>query len=101
MCHYKEETGVVVGLMGKEVHASFPSLFQEEEMDFPRVLRYTILSVSTAAMLVGILVMAGLLVAPRVPGQLRVVLGVVIFLYGAYRFVVAFFRQDKARRHGL
>lgn len=57
------------------------------------VLRYTILVISILAMVFGILVMAGILVPRSVPGNFGILFGVVIFLYGLYRFVIAFFRR--------
>ena len=88
-------------MTGKEVDASFPSLFLEDGMDFVEVLRYTILVVSTAAMVLGILVMAGILVAAQIPDEFRIIVGAVTFLYGAYRFSVEYFKRGNSRRHGL
>ena len=59
------------------------------------VMRYTILVVSAAAMVLGILIMAGVLVPRNLPEQFRVVIGALVLLYGLYRFVVAFFRQQR------
>lgn len=87
-------------MTGKEVDASFPCLFPEDGMDFVEVLRYTILVVSAAAMVLGILVMAGFLVATQIPEEFRIIVGAVTFLYGAYRFSVAYFKRGNSRRHG-
>jgi len=43
-------------------------------------------------MLVGVLVMVGLLVPVYFPEQFRIIMGVVVFLYGLYRFVVSYTR---------
>jgi hypothetical protein len=59
------------------------------------VLRVVVLIVSGAAMIVGLLGMFGVLVPRNFPGEYRVVVGVVVFLYGLHRFVVVFFRQPK------
>ena len=67
-------------------------------MNMTNVFRYTVLGVSVAAMIVGILVMAGLLVPKNLPEQFGFVIGAVVFLYGAYRFVVTYFQGR--RRHG-
>jgi positive regulator of sigma E activity len=57
------------------------------------VLRYVVLVLSAAVMVVGILIVAGIL-APRYFSEerFRIVIGAVVFLYGAYRFVVTFYR---------
>lgn len=63
-------------------------------MNVAAVMRYTILVVSAAAMLLGVLVMIGLLVPRYFPEQFRFVMGMVIALYGAYRFVVTYNRRN-------
>jgi len=47
-------------------------------------------------MLVGVMAMAGLLVPVYFPGEYRLILGVVVFLYGLYRFVLTFSRQRRS-----
>jgi len=64
-------------------------------MDGMGIIRYTILVISSAVALVGILVMAGLLVPRAFPEQYRFLLGAVVTLYGVYRFVITFYRQSK------
>jgi hypothetical protein len=64
-------------------------------MNFTVVIRYTILALSSALMVLGVLVMAGLMIPRAFQEQYRVILGAVIFLYGAYRFSVAYFRRPK------
>ncbi len=68
-------------------------------MNFSAVLRVIILTLSTGAMAVGAAVMAGMLVPPNVPAQFRLPIGLVVFLYGAYRFVITIVRQSEARRN--
>ncbi len=68
-------------------------------MDFATVTRYVVLVISAAAMVVGILIMAGWLVPRHLPEQYGVILGAVVFLYGAYRFVIAYFRPRGADRN--
>ena len=60
-------------------------------------LRYVILAVSAAAAVVGIMIMGGWLVPRNFPEQYRVVVGAVVFLYGVYRFVIAYFRNPKVK----
>jgi putative Ca2+/H+ antiporter (TMEM165/GDT1 family) len=54
-------------------------------------MRYVAMVVSVLAMIAGIVLMGGWLPA-NVPEQYRVILGAVVFLYGAYRFVIVYFR---------
>ncbi len=70
-------------------------------MDFAVIFRYVVLVIAGAAMITGILVIAGVLLPARIPDDFRVIVGVVIFLYGAYRFTVTFFRKNNARGNDL
>lgn len=65
-------------------------------MNLQFLLRYTILVVSAGVAVIGLLSIVGILVPTAVPEQFRLVAGIVVFLYGAYRFTVTFF--DKSRR---
>jgi len=56
------------------------------------VLRYVVMGLSSAVMIVGVLVMLGTLHV-NFPGQFRVIVGAVVFLYGGYRFVISYFRK--------
>jgi len=62
-------------------------------MNVAEVLKYTILVISAAAMLLGVLIIAGVLVPRNFPDQYRVIMGIVVFLYGLYRFVIAYTRS--------
>jgi hypothetical protein len=64
-------------------------------MNVVAVFRYTILVISLAAMVLGILVIVGVLVPRYFPDQYRIVIGVVILLYGLYRFVVTYFQRSR------
>jgi len=64
-------------------------------MNVTPVFRYTILGVSAAAMVLGVMVMIGWLVPRNFPEQFQVIVGAVVFLYGAYRFAVAYFQKSK------
>ena len=64
-------------------------------MHVQMVSRYIILVVSGCAMAVGVLVMFGLLVPRNLPEQYGVLMGAVVFLYGAYRFAIAYFKRDQ------
>jgi putative Ca2+/H+ antiporter (TMEM165/GDT1 family) len=67
-------------------------------MSVSTVLRYGVLTVSAAAMVVGVLVVLGYLVPRYFPEQYRVVIGAVVFLYGAYRLAITFFRHKPLNR---
>ncbi|MBI5474692.1 MAG: hypothetical protein HY961_20325 [Ignavibacteriae bacterium] len=56
------------------------------------LLRYTALVLAALAMVMGAVIVAGYLVPKYFPQQYRVVIGAVVFLYGAFRFTVIFFR---------
>ena len=61
------------------------------------VMRWVTLGLSAAAMAGGVLIMTGYLV-PRHSGfsdQVSVAFGVVIFLYGLYRFVITYYRRPR------
>ena len=61
-------------------------------MNYQVVMRYTILAISAVAMVLGILIAVGVL-SINFPAQFRVLMGIVIFLYGGYRFAIAYFRR--------
>ena len=64
-------------------------------MNATDVFRYTILIVSAAAMALGVLIIAGVLVPRNFPEDFRVIMGIVVFLYGLYRFVIAYYRSSR------
>jgi len=61
-------------------------------MNYQTVFRYTILVISALAMATGILITIGVLPI-SFPDQYRALMGIVIFLYGGYRFAIAYFRR--------
>jgi len=64
-------------------------------MNVSAVLRYTILVVSGAAMVLGVFVMAGILIPRYFPEGYAIIMGAVIFLYGAYRFAITYYRPRR------
>ena len=62
-------------------------------MDPMRVVRYVVLALSAGAMAFGVLIMLGVLVHVHVvmPGEYRIIVGLVVLLYGLYRFVVTIY----------
>jgi prolipoprotein diacylglyceryltransferase len=65
-----------------------------------RVVHVVILVLSAGAMVVGVLVVAGVLVPHGTPPQFRQILGIVVFLYGLYRFVVEYVRSQRGESAG-
>jgi hypothetical protein len=59
------------------------------------VVHYVILALSAGAMVVGGLVAFGVLVPLSTPPQFRHILGIVVLLYGLYRFVVEYARSGR------
>jgi hypothetical protein len=64
-------------------------------MDPNKVMNLIVMVVAAAVMLVGVLVMVGLLIPRYFPDQYRIIVGVVVFLYGLYRFVLSYFRLKR------
>jgi hypothetical protein len=66
-------------------------------MTVERIVRFTVMILAAAVAMAGILVMTGVLINVAIAGQYRIVMGAVIFLYGAYRFTVAYFRRPERK----
>ena len=64
------------------------------------IVRYVILALSAGAMIVGGLVAFGVLVPQSTPEEFRQILGIVVFLYGLYRFVVEYVRAGHRAEAG-
>lgn len=77
---------------------SFPIVVKGGDMNAALMFRYTILIVSAAAMVVGVLIIVGLLVPRNFPEEFRVIMGIVIVLYGAYRFMITVYRRPDRER---
>lgn len=67
----------------------------EGQMNVQVVFRYVILVASGLAMAMGILVIGGVFVPKNLPEQYGVLMGIVVFLYGAYRFTITYFRRKE------
>ncbi len=59
---------------------------------FNRAVRIAILILSAGVMAAGIAVITGFVSLRSVPEEFRAVMGIVVFLYGLYRFVLAVIR---------
>ncbi len=64
-------------------------------MNFNRVTDIIVMAISAAVMLVGVLAMVGLLIPLYVPEQFRLLVALVVFLYGLYRFVLSYSRLKR------
>jgi hypothetical protein len=74
-----------------------PLLIAGATMKPMEVMRYLILILSAAAVVFGALVMVGMLVpvSNAFPGNLRIVIGAVIVLYGLYHFLLSYYRRSR------
>jgi uncharacterized membrane protein len=61
------------------------------------IMRYLILALSAAAMVFGVLVMIGVLVPVdnAFSGNLHILIGAVVVLYGMYHFLVSYYRRSR------
>jgi hypothetical protein len=64
-------------------------------VDVNKVLNVVVMVLSAAVMLVGLLAILGMLIPVYIPEQYRILVGVVVFLYGLYRFVLSYFRLQR------
>ncbi len=64
---------------------------------FNRVVRIAVLILAAGVMAAGFVVAVGWVQLRTVPEEFRAVMGIVIFLYGLYRFVLAFIRRGHGR----
>lgn len=61
------------------------------------IVQYLILALSAAAMVFGVLVMIGVFIPVDIAfsGNLRILIGAVIMLYGMYHFLVSYHRRSR------
>lgn len=64
---------------------------------FNRVVRIAVLILAFGVMGAGLVIAVGWVQLRTVPEEFRAVMGIVIFLYGLYRFVLAFIRRGHGR----
>ena len=66
-------------------------------MDPMRIVHYVILVLSAAAMVFGVLIIAGVVVPTTMvlAEHYRIIFGLVVLLYGLYRFVITFNRPTR------
>jgi hypothetical protein len=66
-------------------------------MTVERIVRLIVMILAAAVALAGILVMTGVLSNAAIPGEFRLAMGAAVFLYGVYRFTVAYFRRTERK----
>ena len=66
-------------------------------MTVERIVRLIVMILAAAVALAGILVMTGVLSNAAIPGEFRLAMGAAVFLYGVYRFTVAYFRRPERK----
>lgn len=64
-------------------------------VDVNRILNVVVMVLAAAVMAVGVLAILGMLIPVYIPEQYRIIMGVVVFLYGLYRFVLSYFRLQR------
>jgi len=57
------------------------------------VMRIAVMVLASVVAIVGVVIMTGLLVRSGIPENIRIILGATVFLYGAYKFTVSFFKK--------
>jgi len=63
-------------------------------MTVDRIVRFTVMILAAGVAMAGILVMTGVLINAAITEEYRIIAGAAIFLYGVYRFTVAYFRRS-------
>jgi hypothetical protein len=58
-------------------------------------MRIAVMVLASVVSIVGLVIMAGLLVRPEIPANIRIILGATVFLYGAYKFTVTYFKRPE------
>lgn len=64
-------------------------------MDVEKLLTYSGYAVSLFVSCVGAAVLAGFLFPPDIPQKFRILFGVILVLYGVYRFVTLWIKQQR------
>ena len=57
------------------------------------VMRIAVMVLASVVAIVGVVIMTALLVRSGIPENIRIILGATVFLYGAYKFTVSFFKK--------
>ena len=65
-----------------------------------RILRIAVMVIAALVAAAGVLIMAGVFLRERLPETMRIVMGATVFLYGVYKFTVAYYRSPSGRGTG-
>lgn len=60
-----------------------------------KVMRYIAYFAAILFILFGIAILAGYFIKESVPEQFRIMAGIVLILYGAFRFVTTYFKKNQ------
>jgi cytochrome c biogenesis protein CcdA len=60
-----------------------------------KVMRYIAYGAAILFILFGIAILAGYFIKESVPQQFRIMAGIVLILYGAFRFITTFFKKNQ------
>ncbi len=60
-----------------------------------KVMRYIAYFAAILFIIFGIAILAGYFIKESIPEQFRIMAGIVLILYGAFRFVTTFFKKNQ------
>lgn len=60
------------------------------------ILKYLTYIIALLFIILGIALLTGYFMSQGIPTQFRVMVGIVLVLYGAFRFVVTFFKKNES-----
>ena len=67
-------------------------------MDFQLILRIVSFVTATLVLLVGVLMASGYMLPAYIPDNFRVMMGILMVVYGIYRITTLWMKQQKASR---
>ncbi len=59
------------------------------------IMKYITYAVAALFILLGAAILSGYFVKQNVPGQFRVMVGIVLILYGAFRIIYTYFKKNE------
>ena len=60
-----------------------------------KVMRYIAYTAAVIFILFGIAILAGYFIKESVPQQFRIMAGIVLILYGAFRLIITYFKKNQ------
>ncbi len=61
------------------------------------IMKYFAFAISILFVLLGIAILAGFIMNKGLPNQFRIMVGIVLVLYGVFRFLMTFFKKNQTR----